>query len=80
MLSGKPPGKAAVALMRSYAYLQGGGWGQALKDARVALVYSRQLSGGPGWPRAFAAVSSAIEGRQVPDPTPHLRAVASVPW
>jgi len=63
---GKAPGKAAVALMRSYAYLQACRWGQALKDARVAAVYSRQMPGGSeGWPRAFAAISSAIEGKQV---------------
>ena len=52
--------------MRSYAYLQAQIWDQALKDARTAAVYSAGLNGADiSWPRAYAAISSATEGKQV---------------
>ena len=51
--------------MRSYAYLQGCRWDQALKDAKCAAAYGPQANGSSCWPSALAAVSAAIEGRQV---------------
>lgn len=52
--------------MRSYAYLQAKLWKQALGDAKTAAVYSAQMSESTdSWPRALAAISSAIEGEQV---------------
>lgn len=63
---GKASHKAAIALMRSYAYLQGQQWAQALSDAKVAAVFSARMPGCiQSWPRAMAAISSAIEGKQV---------------
>lgn len=50
--------------MRAYAYLHACRWGQAAKDARVAIAFGPQQGGTSCWPRALAALSSAIESSQ----------------
>ena len=63
--AGKLPGRATLALMRSYAYLQGCCWDQALKDAKFAAAHGPQADGSSCWLSALAAIAAAIEGKQV---------------
>ncbi|KAK9830094.1 hypothetical protein WJX72_009753 [[Myrmecia] bisecta] len=63
-INGAEAGKAELALMRAYAYLQTGQPAQALKDSKVALTYGPQADGQCCLARAHAAQSAAYEGLQ----------------
>jgi len=51
----------ALAGYRAWAYLIGSNSGQAIKDARLAVAWSKTKSS-PGWPRAHYLVALALEG------------------